>query len=201
MTVLTAASGTRDRLLATAGEVFADKGFRDATVREIVERAEANIASVNYHFGGKAELYEAVLQEATRRLAAAFAVPAEALVEGEPALRLERFLRAFLARLLEERPDSWPFRLLAREMASEGRLSPQALVAPVHEHLVRLATELEPGLSPEAAALCSGSILGQCFHFHHARQLLGLAEDAVVDHLLHFTLGGLGRRASREESR
>ena len=44
---------TKDRLLAAACAVFADKGYRAATVVEICTAAEANIAAVNYHFGNK----------------------------------------------------------------------------------------------------------------------------------------------------
>ncbi len=52
---------TRQRLLETAGQVFAEQGFRAATVRDICRRAGANIASVNYHFGDKERLYSEVL--------------------------------------------------------------------------------------------------------------------------------------------
>ena len=54
---------TKDALLAAAIEVFADKGFDAATVRDICGRAKANVAAVNYHFGGKDALYVAVLEE------------------------------------------------------------------------------------------------------------------------------------------
>jgi TetR/AcrR family transcriptional regulator, regulator of cefoperazone and chloramphenicol sensitivity len=47
---------TRLQLLEAAGEVFAEVGFRDATVREICRRADANIAAINYHFGDKENL-------------------------------------------------------------------------------------------------------------------------------------------------
>lgn len=191
-------SSTRDRLLGSAGEVFADKGFHGATVREIVHRAGANVAAINYHFGGKSEIYDAALVAAYERLAEAFAVPAEALVDAGPTVRLERFLHAFMARLMEQRPESWQFRLLAREMAPGGRCSPQALVAPVIRHLTRLAGDLEPGLSLEAAALAAHSILAQCFHFGQARPFLEIPTGEVgsallVRHITQFTLGGLGR--------
>ena len=51
---------TKDRLLAAASAVFADKGYREATVAEICKAADANIAAVNYHFGNKGALYDVV---------------------------------------------------------------------------------------------------------------------------------------------
>lgn len=53
---------TRWRLLQAASEVFAEVGYRAATTREIARRAEVNLASIHYHFGDKASLYQAVFQ-------------------------------------------------------------------------------------------------------------------------------------------
>ena len=47
----------RRRLLETAGQIFAEKGFDGATVREICRRAGVNIAAVNYYFRDKEQLY------------------------------------------------------------------------------------------------------------------------------------------------
>ena len=40
----------RERLLEAAGEIFAEHGFRNTTVREICKRADINLAAVNYYF-------------------------------------------------------------------------------------------------------------------------------------------------------
>ena len=46
-------AATRRALLDAAADVFAESGFRCATTREICRRAGANVAAINYHFGGK----------------------------------------------------------------------------------------------------------------------------------------------------
>ena len=48
---------TRARLLKAAEQLFAERGFRKVTVREICHAAKANVAAVNYHFGDKLGLY------------------------------------------------------------------------------------------------------------------------------------------------
>ena len=49
---------TRDRILLEAGPIFAAKGFRATTIREICEQANVNVASINYYFGDKQQLYQ-----------------------------------------------------------------------------------------------------------------------------------------------
>jgi AcrR family transcriptional regulator len=47
---------TRSAILAAAERLYADRGFGDVTLRDIVAAANVNLAAVNYHFGSKDEL-------------------------------------------------------------------------------------------------------------------------------------------------
>jgi AcrR family transcriptional regulator len=47
---------TRSAILAAAERLYADRGFGDVTLRDIVAAASVNLAAVNYHFGSKDEL-------------------------------------------------------------------------------------------------------------------------------------------------
>ncbi len=47
---------TRSAILTAAERLYADRGFADVTLRDIVAAAEVNLAAVNYHFGSKDEL-------------------------------------------------------------------------------------------------------------------------------------------------
>ena len=53
---------TQQRILDAAQSLFAESGFNDTSLRQITTKAEVNLASVNYHFGSKKELIQAVLQ-------------------------------------------------------------------------------------------------------------------------------------------
>jgi AcrR family transcriptional regulator len=59
---------TRERILKAAQRLFADRGYKDTSVRAVVTRARVNQAAINYHFGGKDELYREVLRATLRAL-------------------------------------------------------------------------------------------------------------------------------------
>jgi len=63
-----APSSTKARILATAEEVFADKGFAGASTREIASKAQVNISSLHYHWESKETLYFAVFQNIYDRI-------------------------------------------------------------------------------------------------------------------------------------
>ena len=96
------APDTRERLLESAGEVFAEQGFRRATVRQICDRAKANVAAINYHFGDKMGLYAAVMNH-WFGVALEKYPPDMGLGPGAtPQERLHVFVKSYLFRLLGE---------------------------------------------------------------------------------------------------
>src|SRR5690349_23937924 len=56
---------TKERILDAAEALFLEHGFEATSLRAITAAADVNLAAVNYHFGSKEELFQAVL---TRRL-------------------------------------------------------------------------------------------------------------------------------------
>ena len=58
-------AGTKARILDVAEQLFMEHGFEATSLRSLTAAASVNLAAVNYHFGGKEELFQAVL---TRRL-------------------------------------------------------------------------------------------------------------------------------------
>ena len=52
---------TKTKILDTAESLFAERGFTETSLRQITSEADVNLASVNYHFGSKKALIQAVL--------------------------------------------------------------------------------------------------------------------------------------------
>ncbi|HYW02989.1 MAG TPA: CerR family C-terminal domain-containing protein [Gammaproteobacteria bacterium] len=91
-------SNVRERLLRAATEVFARKGYKDASTREICRMADANGAAIHYYFGDKASLYREVFRPPERltRLPPELTDPKASLRAG-----LEAFFRQVLRPLTE----------------------------------------------------------------------------------------------------
>jgi AcrR family transcriptional regulator len=55
-------AGTVERILDAAERLFAERGFAETSLRSITSRANVNLAAVNYHFGSKKALIQAVFE-------------------------------------------------------------------------------------------------------------------------------------------
>lgn len=195
---------TRARLLEAAGEVFALRGYRTATVREISQHANANVAAVNYHFRDKEGLYVAVLEQtlisAVQKYPSDLGLSENATVEE----RLHTFVRSFLLRVLDEGRPAWHGKLMAREIidptAALDRIV-DGVFRPLHERLISIVREfLGDGAEDGAVRLCVLSIIGQCLFYHHSRHVilrlypLKLGPEAIehlAEHITRFSLGAM----------
>jgi len=125
---------TKERIIAAASKVLAEKGYEATTLREISREAQAAPGLVHYYFGGKDELLVEVLQAAGQR----FHQRMERLVQQVPA---ERSLEAVLTQLRERvdlEPDVYRLRY---ESFSLGLHNP--LIEPkVRERLAQRRNEI-----------------------------------------------------------
>ncbi|MBW3567710.1 MAG: TetR family transcriptional regulator [Proteobacteria bacterium] len=95
---------TRDRILATAERLFAEAGIGATSLRTITTAAGVNLAAVNYHFGSKDALVEAVYRRHLEPLNHARLRRLEMIEQaanGEP-LDVETIVRAFVEPLVEQ---------------------------------------------------------------------------------------------------
>jgi AcrR family transcriptional regulator len=74
---------SRDRILRVASKLFSDHGFERTTMRAITAAAQCNLASVNYHFGSKQALIEAVIEQAIRPIVKARLLALESALAGQ----------------------------------------------------------------------------------------------------------------------
>ncbi len=198
---------TRRNLLAAAGEIFARKGFREATIAEICQQAGANTAAVSYHFGSKEALYVESWRYAFSQSLSLYppdgSIPAEAPVEE----RLRGRILAIMRRIID--PQSHDFDIFHKEMANPTGLLAKAMqesVETIFKGLTLLVSELlnkEP--QEHEVQLCAMSIRAQCFGpLLHARRrksaqdlpttgIEPLLEDVeeLADHVTRFSLAGI----------
>lgn len=200
---------THARLIEEARKLFAAHGFRRVTVREICAAAQANVAAINYHFGGKYGLYREVLDEAIAVMRETSERAMAAGAGGSPEERLRAFIRAFLQRI-GEAPDSWIRQLMAHELAEPTDALDDVVrevIAPRIAYMTGVVAELlDTSLDDERVLRCVLSVQAQ-FQTAMAnpvskRFLPGLAHDAafidsLAQHIADFSIGGI--RAMRDE--
>ncbi|WP_243359945.1 CerR family C-terminal domain-containing protein [Fundidesulfovibrio terrae] len=204
---------TKLRLLNAAGEVFSEKGFLCGTIREICALAHTNVASVNYHFGGKKELYEALLEHCHREGLRRHP-PDAGLKDGAQAEQaLGAFIRSFLNRTLGHDGPAWSTRLMAREMADPSPGVARMVASSVRPNFDRLsaivAALMGGGASDTDIRNCALSVVGQCQHYYRAKGAIGcmfpdMTWDAagiefLTNHILRFSLAAI--RGYRQEGK
>lgn len=158
---------TKTRLLDAAETLFAERGIAETSLRDITTHAEANLAAVNYHFGGKDGLLEALFARRlgpvnAERLALLDAL--EAAAGGAP-LEIEQILYANLAppfRRIDELGDSGQafMRVVARINADPSSSIHQTFLRHFDEIRRRFLAALERAL-PEL----SSTEVERRFHF------------------------------------
>ena len=195
---------TRERLLRAAGEIFAEQGFRSATVREISRRANVNVAAVNYHFRDKEGLYSSVLKytldSAVKKYPLALGLKEGATSEEA----LGAFVRLLLCRVLDDGRPSWHGKLMAREFIEPTAALDQMIdeaIQPLYQNLSGILRDLMgPGANGERVRMCLMSIVGQCIYYFHVRPVIekiyqrefGPKDlDQLSEHITRFSLGGI----------
>jgi AcrR family transcriptional regulator len=191
--------------LEAAGAVFAEAGFRDATVREICRRAGANIAAVNYHFGDKEKLYAEVLRHSQGKALERHPLLLDVADDAPPEKKLRALVLSLLLRIFDKGPAAWHGRLMSREMI-EPTAALDSLVEerirPMSDQVRKIVAEiLDCPVTEERVRLCSFSVVSQCVFYHHCQPLIlrlapqqqfdpaGIAR--LADHIARFSLAAI----------
>ena len=157
---------TRRRLLEAACDVFAEKGYRRTKVADICRKAGANVASVNYYFGNKKNLYKMAWQHALEQ----FEEPAFA--DGSPAssqIRLRRYIQTLIQSFTAGGDLRRFGRLYLMEMVNPTGLIQDAwhdLIEPRRRRLHAIIRDIMgPGADDLSLRFCEMSIVNQCRMF------------------------------------
>lgn len=140
---------TKKKILATAGVIFAEKGYYNTSSKDICEAAGVNAAAINYHFGGKDGLYEKIMEMTIQHfLARDFLhdLYQQPMTADE---KLFTLVDHVLAGVLDKR--SWHGRVWAREIMSPSPMSEKIINREASERVVIINNILFEALDkPEA---------------------------------------------------
>ena len=189
---------TQRALLDAARQVFTERGFSDASIADIVQRAGSSVGSLYHHFGGKSELYVALWEE--HQLAheeAASQAVAEARKKGvtDPGRQFETGARAFLQgswqrldlALLFASGDAPPgFEVMRRRRGREWISQNDSLLRLTDEPMDRLYAAILTSLIGEGAYEVAAAKSRR-----HAEQVI----DAVIGYARRLLAGGPRRPA------
>ncbi len=206
-----ASEKTRRKILESAGKLIAERGFDRTTAKDICAKAGVSPAAVNYYFGSRNKLYEAVLQDAHRGIITLEqmdkALPRDAPSEE----KLRVLLELLMGRLFSASRGGWRFQVLIREMVAP---------TPAIEYLME--TEFKPktmflrgiisemlGLPVEHALVnkCFLSIFSQLLALFQNRQVFAKLftemdfendpHENLLDHVVAFSIGGIRNIAEK----
>jgi TetR/AcrR family transcriptional regulator, regulator of cefoperazone and chloramphenicol sensitivity len=203
---------TRDRLLDAAARLFASRGFKRVTVRDICRDARANVAAVNYHFGDKMGLYREVLRTAVEAMRSTLQTAQAAGHDSDADAKLRAYVRVFLERVVESGPDSWIHRLMWRELTDPTPaldLIVQQAIRPRLAYLCTLVGELLARPSDDVRVTrCAHSVHALCIsmipnpvsaRLYPEAKMTPAAVAALADHIASFSLAGIRATAGRTE--
>jgi AcrR family transcriptional regulator len=130
-------SGTREAILDAARRAFAERGYQQATIREVAGLAGVDPALVHHYFGTKQDLFVAAVEIPVNPFEAFVALVSE---EGLETLG-ERLLGLFLS-VWDQTEQHSPMLALIRSAVSEERAAAMLREFITEEILGRIAREL-----------------------------------------------------------
>ncbi len=199
---------TRDRLLDQAERLFAEKGYAAVSVREITGAAECNLAAVNYHFGGKQNLYMGVFQERwakrAQRVQQSFAAALAGRDQPQLADVISAMARAFLQGPLTDEERRNHIQLMQRELSDPGEALGMIVEQVMRPYIRELAKMIRPCLSRQVGepqlSIYILSMLGVVLYFFLARPAVsGILHQEydeafkaeLISHITAFCLNGI----------
>lgn len=200
----------KDRIFLAAGRIFAEKGFRCSTVREICDAAAVNIASVNYYFGDKKKLYEETLLLARKIGAQKYPIP-DLSALATPEDRLRSIILLILNRLVGKHVEPWPVKILMSEILSPSPAAKPLIdgyIEPFLKMVFATVKEMvDDSVSEATIHQLSFSVVSQCVWYRFADDINRMVIDAeqyngnftvntLAKQIFEFSLSGINAVSS-----
>ncbi len=206
----------RKILLEAASDVFAQKGFKGATIAEISKRAGMNIAAVNYHFKSKEALYVEAWRCAFRESLKAYPFDGGVNKNAPAEERFRAHVKAVIKKLADLNRDFW---IIQKEFSNPTGLLEEVKKKEILPFLIKgenlLRELMGPVVLDSDMRLCEVSIVNLCINPMVARSKLSGKNtneswplnirniDAYADHVASFSLmaiKAIRKNADRENS-
>jgi AcrR family transcriptional regulator len=197
----------KERIISAATEIFSEKGYKSATIRDICKKADVSVSLVNYHFKNKIALYEEIAVGAVRR--AFTANPMENFVSEDqtPQEKLKNTIRLMMHRLYGQNglgADKYTVKLIARELTNPTEIM-DIIYGNYLMHMIKffrsIIGDLLGDMEQNEAMRFVSSIAGQCLHPLLASDILSRAGftqlrsyeeiEKHADHIYRFSIGGI----------
>lgn len=192
------------RLLEAACRVFAEKGYRGATVQEISSLAGANIASINYHFNDKKTLYVEAWRYAFATSIEQYPPDGGVSADAPPEERLRGNISALLRRISDK--NTVEFLIARNEVTNPTGFLKEVMreeIAPPHEIMKKAVRDLlGPNASESQVRYSVLCIITQCFEPIVLTRSINEQDgkgifppidniEEFIEHVIQFSLGGL----------
>jgi len=193
---------TKKRILQAAVGLFSERGMKGASIRDICGIAEANIAAVNYYFGGKESLYTAAIKSVLDDAADASPMPRISDDPTDPERMLGNWIE-WLIRTYAAPEATTLMMILRQEISDPGQVAEPVLsgvLRPMYEELDLILAAFMPGENSaterrRARDLVIGPTMSRLL-LQPMNEKLGLnGDDEDIESLVHFaratTLAGV----------
>jgi len=199
----------QELLLDAAEELFCEHGFEGTSIRDIAALAGCNIASVNYYFGGKDNLYIEVWRRHLFPMRDARIAGIEKVMsQNQGMVKLEDLLRTFadtfIGSMMDPNKASRLSKLMAREYIDRhlpAGIFVDEVIKPTMDAMRDALIKTCPRLDESKVLMVIFSLIGQLVHVVHIRTIFEQGGDVsglpvfdlsdVTDHIVRFSAAGI----------
>ena len=168
---------TKEKLLQTAIELFAKHGINGVSTRMLAKESGVNLSSINYSFGGKQRLYDAVLESIIEKISAFIASKRAPLLETQlpPNEEFKVFIGNLIDFLCSNTISNAQAELFVKEIIQPSGVYNQLyaqVIEPMHKRLTTLVMQTTT-LTEQEAIIQVHCLMGQAVNFKiHKHALL-----------------------------